>query len=57
MAGRSGPLFDFHCRLLASLGKDREDALPFGFARRLRRSTQLKSLFPQKRWFAHEHPP
>jgi len=39
-------LFDFHCRLLAPIGEKREHALPFGFPRRLRRSTQLESSFP-----------
>ncbi|HEV2263761.1 MAG TPA: hypothetical protein VGR79_04430 [Stellaceae bacterium] len=47
LAGRSGPLFNFRCRLLALIGKDREYALPFGFPRCLRRSTQLEGLFSQ----------
>ncbi|MBU6507761.1 MAG: hypothetical protein KGQ82_09700 [Alphaproteobacteria bacterium] len=39
--------FNFRCRLLALIGKDREYALPFGFPRCLRRSTQLEGLFSQ----------
>ncbi|MGH6973367.1 MAG: hypothetical protein ACRED6_01935 [Stellaceae bacterium] len=56
LAGR-GALLDLHGRQLALRGKDREYALPFGIPRGLCRPTQLEGLFPQKRRFAHQHPP